>query len=133
MFSNALWFQEGVMMLKEFKEFAIEGNMLDLAVGLVIGSGFSKMVNSLVNDILMPSIGLLMGNADFSQLYILLKNGTPTAPYLTLGAAQEAGAVTLNYGMFVNVALDFLIQAFALFMVIRLFNRLRREKAAAGA
>jgi len=120
-------------MLKEFKEFAIEGNMLDLAVGLVIGSGFSKMVNSLVNDILMPSIGLLMGNADFSQLYILLKNGTPTAPYLTLGAAQEAGAVTLNYGMFVNVALDFLIQAFALFMVIRLFNRLRREKAAAGA
>jgi large conductance mechanosensitive channel len=128
---NSFLFQEGVIMLKEFKEFAMEGNMLDLAVGLVIGSGFSKVVNSLVNDLLMPPIGLVMGNADFSQLFILLKNGTPVAPYLSLGAAQQAGAVTLNYGVFVNVLLDFLIQAFALFMVVRVFNRLRREKAAA--
>jgi len=120
-------------MLKEFKEFAMEGNMLDLAVGLVIGSAFSQVVNSLVNDLLMPPIGLLMGNADFSQLFILLKNGTPGAPYLSLSAAQQAGAVTLNYGMFVNVLLNFLIQAFALFMVVRVFNRMRREKAAAEA
>ncbi len=116
-------------MFKEFKEFAMQGNMLDLAVGLVLGSGFSAVVNSLVNDILMPPIGLLLGGSDFSQLFLLLKQGSPVGPYATLSAAQEAGAVTLNYGMFVNGLVNFLVVAFALFLVVRMMNRFRKQES----
>lgn len=112
-------------MIKEFKEFAMKGNMLDMAVGIVLGVGFSGLVNSLVNDILMPPLGILLGDADFSQLHLLLKVGSPAGPYDTLRAAQEAGAVTLNYGLFVNSLVNFFIVAFALFMIVRVINRLR--------
>lgn len=115
-------------MIKEFKEFAMKGNMLDMAVGIIIGAGFTTVVNSLVNDILMPLLGLLFGDADFSQLYIILKQGSPAGPYTTVAAAAEAGAVTLNYGLFVNALINFLIVAFALFLIIRAMNRLRSEQ-----
>jgi large conductance mechanosensitive channel len=118
-------------MLKEFREFAMKGNMLDMAVGIIIGAGFTTVVTSLVNDILMPLLGLLLGDTDFSQLYILLKQGTPEGPYTTMAAALDAGAVTLNYGMFVNALINFLIVAFALFMIVRAMNRLRGEQTEA--
>jgi large conductance mechanosensitive channel len=120
-------------MLKEFKEFAMEGNMIDLAVGIIIGAAFSGVVNSLVNDIIMPPIGLLLGGADFSELFILLKAGTPAAPYISLAAAQEAGAVTLNYGMFVNALINFLVVALSIFFVIRTMNRMRKQDKAETA
>lgn len=117
-------------MINEFKEFAVKGNMLDMAVGIVLGAGFTAVVNSLVDDILMPPIGLLLGNADFTELFVLLKVGDPAGPYATLTVAKEAGAVTLNYGLFVNALINFLIVAFALFLVVRTMNRLRKEEAA---
>jgi large conductance mechanosensitive channel len=117
-----------MMMIKEFKEFAMKGNMLDMAVGIVLGAGFSAVVNSLVNDVLMPPIGLLLGGADFSELFIMLKSGSPAGPYSSLALAQEAGAVTLNYGVFVNALVNFLIVAFALFIVVRVMNRMRGEQ-----
>jgi large conductance mechanosensitive channel len=117
-----------MMMIKEFKEFAMKGNMLDMAVGIVLGAGFSAVVNSLVNDVLMPPIGLLLGGADFSELFIMLKAGSPAGPYASLALAQEAGAVTLNYGVFVNALVNFLIVAFALFVVVRVMNRMRGEE-----
>lgn len=110
-------------MLKEFKEFALRGNVVDMAVGIIIGAAFGKIVSSLVADVIMPPIGLLMGNMDFSQLYLNL-SGTD---YPSLAAAQEAGAATINYGLFVNAILDFLIVAFAIFMVIRAMNKLKRK------
>lgn len=115
-------------MIKEFKEFAMKGNMLDMAVGIVLGAGFSAVVNSLVNDILMPPIGLLLGGADFSELFVTLKAGAPAGPYTSLALAQEAGAVTLNYGVFVNALVNFLIVAFALFIVVRVMNRMRGDQ-----
>ena len=118
-------------MLKEFKEFAIKGNMLDMAVGIVLGAGFSAVIKSLVDDILMPPIGLLLGNADFAQLFAVLQPGTPAGPYASLLAAQEAGAVTLNYGLFVNALVNFAIVAFALFMVIKAINKLRKAEETA--
>jgi len=114
-------------MLKEFKEFAMKGNMLDMAVGIVLGAGFTGVVDSLVNDILMPPIGMLLGDTDFSALYLLLKPGSPAGPYGSLTAAQQAGAVTWNYGMFVNALVNFLIVALALFLVVRTVNRLRGD------
>ena len=114
-------------MFKEFKDFAMKGNMLDMAVGIIIGAGFTTVVNSLVNDILMPLFGLLFGDTDFSKLYILLQGGTPAGPYDSLTAAVDAGAITLNYGLFVNALLNFIIVAFALFVLIRAMNRLRRD------
>ena len=113
-------------MLKEFKEFALRGNVVDMAVGIVIGAAFGKIVTSLVNDIVMPPIGLLTGKVDFSQLYMNL-SGTD---YPSLSAAQEAGAATLNYGLFINAVINFLIIAFAIFMVIRAMNRLQRKAEA---
>lgn len=110
-------------MLKEFKEFAMRGNVVDMAVGIIIGAAFGKIVSSFVNDVIMPPIGLLMGNVDFSQLYLNL-SGTD---YPSLAAAQEAGAATINYGVFINTVLDFLIVAFAIFMVIRGMNKLKRK------
>ncbi len=118
-------------MLKEFKEFAIKGNMLDMAVGIIIGAAFGTIVTSLVNDVLMPPIGLALGGLDFSQLFLVLKDGTPAPPYATIATAQEAGAVTLNWGQFINHVISFLIVAFAVFMVVKSFNDLKRQEEAA--
>ncbi|MGH6690100.1 MAG: large conductance mechanosensitive channel protein MscL [Gemmatimonadales bacterium] len=119
-------------MLDEFKKFIMRGNVLDLAVGIIIGVAFGAIVKSLVDDIIMPPIGLALGNVDFSNLFLLLKDGTKAAaPYATLADAQAAGAVTLNYGLFINQILTFLIVAFAVFLVVRLANRLQGPPPAA--
>jgi large conductance mechanosensitive channel len=116
-------------MLKEFKEFALRGNVLDLAVGVIIGAAFGKIVSSFVNDIIMPPIGLLLGGLDFTNLFLSL-NGTS---YPSLAAAQEAGAPTLNYGLFINNIVDFLIVALVIFLVVRWVNRMTKPKAAPAA
>jgi len=110
-------------MFKEFKEFAMRGNMIDLAVGIIIGAAFTTVVNSLVNDILMPPLGMIIGNVDFSNLYISLDSQT----YPSLAAAQVAGAATINYGLFINNIINFLIVAFAVFLLIRGINRMSRK------
>jgi len=112
------------VVLEEFKKFAMRGNVVDMAVGIVIGAAFGKIVSSFVSDVLMPPIGKLMGNVDFSNLFINLGDGD----YATLAAAQEAGAATVNYGVFVNTMLDFVIVAFAIFMVIKAMNKLKTEE-----
>ncbi|MBN2227631.1 MAG: large conductance mechanosensitive channel protein MscL [candidate division Zixibacteria bacterium] len=118
-------------MMKEFKEFAVKGNVVDMAVGIIIGAAFGTIVKSLVADVIMPPIGLLLGNVDFSNLFIVLKNGADgAAAYASLADAQAAGAVTLNYGMFINTIISFLIVAFAVFMLIRNVNRLKRKEEA---
>ncbi|MBN1488156.1 MAG: large conductance mechanosensitive channel protein MscL, partial [Anaerolineae bacterium] len=114
-------------MLKEFKEFALKGSVVDLAIGVIIGSAFSGIVKSLTDDILMPPIGLLLGGIDFANFFLLLKPGDPAGPYLSLADAQAAGAVTVNYGMFTNTLINFLIITLVLFFIIRLINRLKRE------
>ncbi len=116
-------------MLKEFKEFAIKGNVIDMAVGVVIGGAFGKIVNSLVADVIMPPIGLLLGKVDFTNLFINL-SGTPVA---SLAEAKAKGLATLNYGVFINTAFEFFIIAFAIFIVIKQINRLKREAPAAPA
>jgi large conductance mechanosensitive channel len=113
-------------MLSEFKEFAVRGNAIDMAVGIVIGAAFGVIVQSLVNDVLMPPIGLALGNVDFADLFIVLREGAEPAPYLTLDAARDAGAVTVNYGIFINTLISFLVIAFAVFMLVRYINRLKR-------
>jgi len=100
--------------LKEFKEFAVKGNMVDMAVGIIVGAAFGAIVGSLVSDVLMPPLGLLLGNVDFSNLFLVLKEGKTLGPHATIAAAKGAGAVTLNYGLFVNTIVNFLIIAFAL-------------------
>ena len=117
-------------MLKEFKEFAMRGNVVDMAVGIIIGSAFSTIVRSLVDDILMPPIGLLFGDVDFTNYFAVLKAGSPAGPYETIAAAQEAGAVTINYGVFINAIITFLIITFAMFLVIRGINRLEKKEEA---
>lgn len=112
-------------MLDEFKKFAIRGNVIDMAVGIIIGAAFGSIVQSLVTDVITPPIGLLTGNVDFTNLFLVLKEGTPTAPYATLQAAQDAGAVTINYGLFLNTVVSFLIVAFAIFLLVRYINQLR--------
>jgi large conductance mechanosensitive channel len=120
--------------IKEFKEFALKGNMLDMAVGIVIGAAFGTIVKSLVEDIIMPPIGLALGGVDFSNLFMVLKSGVEAAgPYASLADAKTAGAVTLNYGQFANTVISFLIVAFALFIVIRGMNQLKRKEEAAPA
>ncbi|MCX6565213.1 MAG: large conductance mechanosensitive channel protein MscL [Candidatus Aminicenantes bacterium] len=114
-------------MFKEFKEFAMKGSLVDMAVGLIIGGAFGKIVTSLVNDILMPPLGMLLGKVDFSKLFIDLSG----AGHQTLAAAKEAGAATLNYGAFINTIVDFLLVALVLFFVIKQMNRLRRKAAEA--
>jgi large conductance mechanosensitive channel len=111
-------------MLKEFKEFAMRGNVVDLAVGIIIGGAFGKIVSSFVGDILMPPIGLLLGKVDFSNLFIDLSGKT----YQSLQEAKAAGAATMNYGLFFNTVLDFLIVAFAVFLLVKQINRLKREE-----
>jgi len=119
-------------MLKQFKEFALKGNVVDMAVGIVIGGAFGTIVSSLVKDVLMPPIGFVLGGVDFSNWFVTLKDGAKAAgPYASLVQAQTAGAVTLNLGVFINSIISFLIVAFALFMVIRGMNSLRRKDAAA--
>ena len=117
-------------MLKEFKEFALRGNVVDMAVGIVIGAAFGAIVTSLVNDVIMPPIGLLLGGVDFTNLYILLKAGDPAPPYASLADAQTAGAVTINVGLFINAVISFIIVAFVVFLLIRSINRLQREEEA---
>ncbi len=113
-------------MWKEFKEFVLRGNVVDMAVGIIIGAAFGKIVTSFVNDILMPPIGLLLGGVDFSNLFITLSGGH----YATLAEAQAAGAVTINYGLFINTVLDFLIVAAVIFLFIRQINRMKRKEEA---
>jgi len=120
-------------MLKEFKEFAMRGNVVDMAVGIVIGAAFGTIIKSLVADVIMPPIGLLLGNVDFSNLFIVLKQGAMAGPFVTLADANAAGAVTLNYGMFINTIISFLIVAFAIFMLIRSMNKMKRTEEAPPA
>ena len=118
-------------MLKEFKEFALRGNMIDMAVGIIIGAAFGTVVKSLVDDIIMPPIGLLLGGVDFSNLFLVLKEGAKaTGPYAALADAKAAGAVTINYGAFINVVISFVIVALAVFLLIRSINALRRREEA---
>ena len=120
-------------MFKEFKAFIMRGNVLDLAVGIIIGAAFGTIVKSLVDDVIMPPVGLALGNVDFSNLFVVLKEGAKAAaPYATLADAKAAGAVTLNYGLFINNIVTFLIVAFAIFLVVRTANRLRPPEAAAA-
>ena len=118
-------------MLKEFKEFAMRGNVVDMAVGIIIGAAFGSIVQSLVADVIMPPIGLILGNVDFSNLFVVLKEGAAAAaPYASLAEAQKAGAVTVNYGKFLNSVVSFIIVAFAVFMLIRALNRLKKQEEA---
>lgn len=116
--------------LEEFRDFISRGSVIDLAVGFIIGTAFSTIVKSFVSDVLMPPIGLLLGKVDFSNLFVVLKEGEKPGPYTTLASAQEAGAVTLNYGLFVNSVVSFLIIALVLFLMVRSINRLRQAQAA---
>jgi large conductance mechanosensitive channel len=120
-------------MLKEFREFAMRGNVIDMAVGIIIGAAFGTIVTSLVSDIIMPPIGLILGNADFSNLFYVLKEGTSSGPYASLAEAREAGATTINYGLFVNTIISFIVIAFVVFFIIRTINRLRREEETPSA
>ena len=113
-------------MLKEFKEFAMRGNVLDMAIGIIIGAAFGSIVTSLVNDLLMPPIGMLLGGADFANLFFVLKEGATPGPYASVPAAKAAGAVTLNMGLFVNAVISFLLVAFAVFLLVKGINRMRR-------
>lgn len=115
-------------MLKEFREFAMRGNVVDMAVGIIIGAAFGKIVDSMVKDVIMPPIGVVLGRVDFSNLFLIIKQGAVAGPYATVDAAQKAGAVTLNYGMFLNNVVSFVIVAFAVFVLIRAINRLRRKQ-----
>ena len=115
-------------MLKEFKEFAVRGNVVDMAVGIIIGAAFGKIVDSLVKDVIMAPIGLLLGRVDFSNLFVVMKQGAQAGPYLTVEAAQKAGAVTFNYGVFLNTLVSFVIIAFAVFLLIRAINRLKTQE-----
>lgn len=115
-------------MLKEFKEFALKGNMVDLAVGVIIGSAFGAVVTSFVKDVIMPPIGALLGGVDFASKMVVIREGTPGGPYSTPVAAADAGAVTLNYGLFVNAIIYFLIVAVVIFLLVKTMNRLRRAK-----
>jgi len=120
-------------MLKEFRDFAMRGNVLDMAIGIIIGVAFGAIVQSLVGDIIMPPLGLLLGKVDFSNLFVVLKDGAAPGPYVSLAAAQQAGAVTINYGMFVNAIFRFIIVAFAMFMIVKSMNTLMRQQKEAPA
>jgi large conductance mechanosensitive channel len=118
-------------MFKEFRDFAMRGNVIDLAVGVIIGASFGAIINSLVKDILMPPLGLLLGKVDFANMFWVLKAGTSAEPYATLADAQTAGAVTMNFGLFLNASVSFIIVAFAVFLLIRTVNRLQKPAPAA--
>ncbi|MGD8869805.1 MAG: large conductance mechanosensitive channel protein MscL [Gemmatimonadales bacterium] len=116
-------------MLKEFKEFAMRGNVMDMAIGIIIGAAFGKIVTSLVNDVIMPPIGLLLGNVDFTNLYLNMSGET----FASLAEAEAAGAPLIKYGVFLNTVLDFIIVAFVIFLVVRQMNRLQRKEEAPPA
>ena len=120
-------------MIKEFKEFIMRGNVMDMAVGIIIGAAFGLIVKSFVSDVLMPPIGLLLGNVDFSNLFVVLKAGGVAGPYATLEAAKTAGAVTISYGLFLNTVISFLITAGAIFMMVKAMNTMKRKQEAAPA
>ena len=120
-------------MFKEFKQFAMRGNVVDMAVGIIIGGAFGTIVKSLVEDVLMPPIGLLLGGVDFANFFLTLREGTVPGPYASLAAAREAGAVLISYGVFMNAVISFLIVAFAVFLLIKGINQLQREKEAPPA
>jgi large conductance mechanosensitive channel len=114
--------------IKEFKEFAVKGNVVDMAVGIIIGGAFGTIVKSLVDDVIMPPVGLMLGGVDFKDLFMVLRAGDPGPPYVTIADAQASGAVTLNYGQFINNIIAFVIVAFAVFILVKGINRLRREE-----
>jgi large conductance mechanosensitive channel len=116
-------------MFKEFKEFALRGNVLDMAVGIIIGAAFGKIVSSLVNDVIMPPLGLLIGNINFASMFVNLSG----KPFESLAQAQQAGAATINYGIFINAIIDFVLVALVLFLLIKQFNRMKKEKPAPAA
>ena len=120
-------------MLKEFRDFAVRGNVIDMAVGIIIGAAFGTIIKSMVSDVIMPPIGLLLGNIDFSELFIVLKAGAQAGPYATVKAAKAAGAVTLNYGVFINTVISFVIVAFCVFLVIKQMNKLKKKEEEAPA
>jgi large conductance mechanosensitive channel len=120
-------------MFKEFKEFAMRGNVVDMAVGIIIGAAFGSIVKSLVDDVLMPVIGLLLGNVDFSNFFLVLKAGKVPGPYATMVEAKAATAVTMNYGLFINSIVTFLIVAFAVFLLIKQINSLKRREEVPAA
>jgi large conductance mechanosensitive channel len=120
-------------MIKEFREFAVKGNVVDMAVGIIIGAAFGTIVKSLVDDVIMPPIGLLLGNVDFSNLFVVIREGAQAGPYATIAAAHSTGAVTLNYGMFINTIISFVIVAFCVFLLVKNINRLKREEVTAPA
>lgn len=117
-------------MIKEFREFIMRGNVVDMAVGIIIGAAFGAIVKSFVADVLMPPIGLLLGNVDFANLFVVLKQGSTAGPYASLDLAKEAGAVTISYGMFINTIINFLIVAFAIFLFIRSVNKMKKKEEA---
>ncbi len=120
-------------MLKEFREFAMRGNVVDMAVGIIIGAAFGAIVKSLVDDVVMPPIGLLLGSVDFSDLFITLKQGAAAGPYATLELAKKAGAVALSYGAFLNTIVSFVIVAFSVFLLVKGMNKLKRQQEVAPA
>lgn len=120
-------------LIKEFRDFAMRGNVIDMAVGIIIGAAFGKIVESLVKDLIMPPIGMLLGKVDFANLFVVLREGANPGPYLSVDAAQKAGAVTFNYGVFINTCISFVIVAFAVFLLIRSINRLKQKEAEAPA
>lgn len=115
-------------MWKEFKEFAVKGNVVDMAVGIIVGTAFGAIAKSLVSDIVMPPLGLLISNVDFADLFWVLKAGNPAGPYATLAEAAKAGAVTMNLGVFINLVINFLLVSFAVFLLVKGVNRLKREE-----
>ncbi|MCD4752804.1 MAG: large conductance mechanosensitive channel protein MscL [Anaerolineaceae bacterium] len=117
--------------LQEFKDFALKGNVIDLAIAFIMGGSFGTIINSIVNDIIMPPVGLLLGGVDFSNLFIMLKPGDPAGPYLLLAEAQEAGAVTINYGVFLSTIITFIIISLIMFLIIKSMNSMEKEKAPA--
>jgi large conductance mechanosensitive channel len=120
-------------MMKEFRDFAVRGNVVDMAVGIIIGAAFGTIVKSLVSDVIMPPIGLALGNVDFANLFAVLKQGTMPGPYASLADAQAAGAVSVNYGVFINTIISFIIVAFCVFILIRSINKMKREQEAPPA
>ena len=120
-----------MLIMKEFKEFAVKGSVVDMAVGIIIGGAFGTIVRSLVDDVIMPPVGLLLRGVDFKDLFVVLRAGDPGPPYVTIADAQATGAVTLNYGQFFNNILAFVIVAFAVFILVKGINRLRREEQVA--
>ena len=120
-------------MVKEFREFAVKGSVVDMAVGIIIGGAFGTVVKSFVDDVLMPPLGMLIGDVDFQNLFFTIKEGGTAGPYETLDIAREAGAVTINYGIFINAAVSFAIVALAVFMMIRSINNMKREEESAPA